>query len=275
MSRMKRWGVRIAGAGALQAAGAAVFAQDNATAPSTSSGGGVFSWEVLQTAGWIGFIIAVLGFLLLTLAIYYFLTLRRSIFLPASLAAEAAEALQGGQPSRALEICRHDASLLSRALAAALARRADGYDEMVHAAQSVGQEESMRFHQNIGYLALIGTVAPMLGLLGTVYGMIAAFRAVAEQAGYLQPGRLAAGIYTALTTTLLGLMVAIPAMSAYVYFRYRLLDLLGETAVVVEELIYPFKKGRYREAPRPAGANATPAPAAPAPATPEPSPGAR
>jgi biopolymer transport protein ExbB len=261
---MTRGCVRAAGAVAALLAGAAVFAQDNATAAADSTGGGgVFSWEVLKTSGWIGLLIAALGFLLLTLAIYYSLTLRRPVFLPASLAAEASEALKGGQPARALEICRHDASLLSRALAAALARRADGYDEMVHAAQSVGQEESMRFHQSIGYLALIGTVAPMLGLLGTVYGMIAAFRAVAEQAGYLQPGRLAGGIYTALTTTLLGLMVAIPAMSAYVFFRYRLLDLLGETAVVVEELIYPFKKGRYRETPRPAGTNPPSASAGP------------
>ncbi len=118
----------------------------------------------------------------------------------------------------------------------------------------------MRFHQNIGYLALIGTVAPMFGLLGTVYGMIASFRAVAEQAGYLQPGKLAGGIYTALTTTLLGLMVAIPAMSAYVYFRYRLLNLLAETGAVVEELIYPFKKGKYREVSHPPAPPAAPPP---------------
>ncbi len=245
------------------AAATSALAQDNASVPG-EGGAGVFSWEVLKTAGWIGLVIAALGFLLLTLAIYYFLTLRRSVFVPATLATEASEALRAGQAARAFEICQHDSSLLSRALAAALSRRADGYDEMVAAAQSVGQEESMRFHQTIGYLALIGTVAPMFGLLGTVYGMIASFRAVAEQAGYLQPGRLAAGIYTALTTTLLGLMVAIPAMSAYVYFRYRLLNLLGEAAAVVEELIYPFKKGRYREAAR----APSPAPAAGAAARP-------
>ena len=118
----------------------------------------------------------------------------------------------------------------------------------------------MKLHQNVGYLALIGQVSPMLGLLGTVYGMIDSFRTVAEQAGYLQPGRLAGGIYTALTTTLLGLIVAIPAMAAYVFFRNRVLNLLSETSVVLEELIYPFKKGRFKtrrvapSAARPAGA---------------------
>ena len=155
-----------------------------------------------------------------------------------------------------MEICQNDSSVLARAVVAALNRRADGYDEMVETVESLGQEESMRLHQNVGYLPLIGTVSPMLGLLGTVYGMIACFHSVADQAGYLQPGRLAAGIYMALTTTLLGLMVAIPAMSVYVYFRNRVITLLNETAAVVEELLYPFKKGRFKEVPaaRPTGA---------------------
>jgi len=238
-----------------------LLAQDNAPS-SASAAGGVFSWEVLKTSGWIGLIIAALGFALLFLVIYYFLTIRPGIFMPTNLLAEVAQTMKAGQVKRVMEICQADASLLSRALAAALNRRADGYDEMVEAVEMVGQEESMRLHQNIGYLALIGTVAPMFGLLGTVYGMIASFRAVAEQAGYLQPGRLASGIYQALTTTLEGLMVAIPAMSAYVYFRNRVLRLLNETAVVVEELIYPFKKGKFREVPAARPVNASAAAAA-------------
>jgi len=223
-------------------------------------GGGVFSLEVLSYSGVIGVIIAAIAFVLLTLVIYYLLTLRRGVFIPTALLAELDEAMKAHQTKRVMEICQVDASLLSRALAAGLSRRADGYAEMVEAVEAVGQEESMRLHQNVGYLALIGSVSPMLGLLGTVYGMIASFRTVAEQAGYLQPGRLATGIYTALTTTLMGLIVAIPAMAAYVYFRNRVLNLLSETAVVVEELIYPFKKGKFKEAPaaQPARAQAPP-----------------
>jgi len=224
------------------------------------AGGGVFSWEVLEKAGLIGLIIAALAFVLLTLVIYYFLTLRHAIFIPTPFLTEVAEAMKAGQTGRVMEICQTDSSLLSRALAAGLNRRRDGYEEMTQAVQDIGQEESMRLHQNVGYLALIGTVSPMLGLLGTVYGMIDSFRTVAEQAGYLQPGRLAGGIYTALTTTLLGLLVAIPAMASHVYFRNRVLNLLNETAVVVEELLYPFKKGKFREAPvaRPTGAPTAP-----------------
>ena len=250
---------------------AMLVAQDNvtSTADAPESGdtvsGGVFSWEVLSSSSYIGLIIASIAFVLLTLVIYYFLTLRRGVFIPTHLLTEVAEAMKAGQAGRVMEICQTDASLLSRALAAGLNRRRDGYDDMIEAVEDVGQEESMRLHQNVGYLALIGTVSPMLGLLGTVYGMIASFRTVAEQAGYLQPGRLAGGIYTALTTTLLGLIVAIPAMGAHVYFRNRVLNLLTEAAVVVEELLYPFKKGRFKEvsvAARPAPA-ATPPPKAP------------
>jgi len=210
--------------------------------------GGVFSWPVLRRSGWIGLIIAVVAFVLLTLVVYYFLTLRRGVFIPAHFLAETADLLRAGQARRTLEVCQTDASLCSRALAAGLSRRGDGYDEMVEAVETIGQEESMKLHQSVGYLALIGSVSPMLGLLGTVYGMINSFQTVAEAAGSVQPARLAGGIYTALTTTLMGLMVAIPAMSAYVYFRNRVLNLLGETAVVVEELLFPFKKGKFKEA---------------------------
>ena len=87
---------------------------------------------------------------------------------------------------------------------------------------------------------------------------------MADQAGYIQPGLLAKGIYTALTTTLLGLIVAIPAMTAYVFFRNRVLNLLSETSVVIEELIYPFKKGRVRIK-RPAAPVAQAAPVPPPP----------
>jgi len=229
----------------------------------STEGGGVFSWPVLRSSGLIGLIIAAIAFVMLTLVIYYFLTLRRGVFVPTHLLTEVASALKTGRARHTLEVCTTDASLLSRALAAGLSRRADGYEEMIEAVETVGQEESMRLHQNVGYLALIGNVAPMLGLLGTVYGMISSFRTVADAAGSVQPARLAGGIYTALTTTLMGLIVAIPAMAAYVYFRNRVLNLLNETAVVVEELLFPFKKGGFREAsaaPQPPGKGPSVAP---------------
>jgi len=251
--------------------GASLAADDNdvpagaggdATEVKEVESGGVFSWTVLRSSGLIGLIIAALAFVLLTLVIYYLLTLRRGVFVPTPLLSEVAETLKTGAARRVLEICHTDASLLSRTLVAGLSRRADGYDEMIETVETVGQEESMRLHQNVNYLALIGNIAPMLGLLGTVYGMINSFQTVADAAGSVQPARLAAGIYTALTTTLMGLIVAIPAMAAYVYFRNRVVNLMNETAVVVEELLFPFKKGGFREAtgaPRPTDATKPPA----------------
>jgi biopolymer transport protein ExbB len=223
-----------------------VFAQDGVTSGEDRQG--VFSWDVLRTSGVIGLFIGLMAFVLLAVVIFYFLTLRRSVFIPADLLVSMADAMKTGDVARLGELCKEDESLLSRAMAAGLVRRRDGYDAMVEAIEAVGEEEAMRLHQNVGYLALIGQVSPMLGLLGTVYGMILAFQTVAEQAGTIQPGRLAFGIYTALTTTLMGLTVAIPAMSSHVYFRNRALNLLKETAIIVEELIYPFKKGRFIEA---------------------------
>ena len=211
------------------------------------STGGVFSWPVLEKSGFIGICIAILAFVMLTLAVYFLIALRARSFIPQGLLANVSELIQKGEIRQVVEQCGQDTSLLARSLSAGLSRRADGYVEMVEAVEALGQEESMRLLQSVGYLGLIAAVSPMLGLLGTVYGMIASFQAVADQAGNLQPGLLAAGIYTALTTTLMGLIVAIPAMSAQVYFRNRVLNLLNESAAVVEEILYPFKKKRVRE----------------------------
>jgi len=107
--------------------------------------------------------------------------------------------------------------------------------------EEVGRGEATRLYQNVGYLSLIGNVAPMMGLLGTVTGMMRSFYAVAEYAGNVQPGRLAEGIYEALTTTFMGLLVAIPALILFVFFRNRIVNVLDETAAVAEEIIFPLK----------------------------------
>ena len=191
-----------------------------------------FAWRLLVKSGWVGLLIVLVAFVMLTLVIYYFMTIRRSVFLPADLLAEVAEHARKRDYDQVLLLCREDTSLISRVLAAGLARRDRSYQAMTDAMEDVGRTEATRLHQNIGYLALIGNVAPMLGLLGTVTGMIRSFHTVAEYAGNVQPGKLAEGIYEALVTTFQGLVVAIPALVFFVYFRNRIVSLLDETASV-------------------------------------------
>jgi len=92
----------------------------------------------------------------------------------------------------------------------------------------------------MSYMALIGTVSPMVGLLGTVQGMIASFSVIANSPTAPKPSELAKGISTALFTTLVGLFIAIPAIAAYNILRNRLQRLVLEVGILSESLMSRF-----------------------------------
>lgn len=212
-----------------------------------------FAGRLFARSGWVGLFIGAVAFVMLTLAIYNLITLRRGVYLPSEVLGGISECASKLDYNGIMHICRENSSLICRVLAAGLARRTQGYREMVDAMEETGRSEATRLHQNIGYLSLIGNVAPMMGLLGTVIGMMRSFHAVAEYAGNVQPGRLAEGIYEALTTTFMGLLVAIPALILFVCFRNRVVNLLDETAAVAEEVIFPLKNPGASRGTRTAG----------------------
>ena len=80
--------------------------------------------------------------------------------------------------------------------------------------QEVGEEENMKLEHRLSYMALIGTLSPMIGLLGTVQGMISSFSVIANSSATPKPKELAEGISTALFTTMVGLAIAIPAIAS-------------------------------------------------------------
>ncbi len=106
--------------------------------------------------------------------------------------------------------------------------------------QEAGEDENMALEHRLSYLALIGTIAPMLGLLGTVQGMIASFDKIATSSVSPKPSELAEGISTALFTTLLGLGIAIPAMIFYNFLKNRIQRLVLEIGMVSEGLMSRF-----------------------------------
>ncbi len=107
--------------------------------------------------------------------------------------------------------------------------------------QEVGEEETMKLEQRLSYIALIGNLAPMVGLLGTVDGMIRSFQVIANGGATPKPSELAGGISTALFTTLVGLLIAIPAIAAYNILRNRLFRLLLEVGMLSENLMSRFE----------------------------------
>ena len=221
---------------AVFALGTTAWAADGAAPTSMLQdmfGGGVFSVMIMIT-------LFLLSMGDLALIIEHFAAIRRDVLVPDMLAKDIDGLLAAGEVSEALEVAGDDGSFLGKVVRAGLADLRSGYDAMYESMQAAGEEETTKLHRKIEYLSLIGNTAPMLGLFGTVYGMINAFKTIAVS-GNPTPSDMAGGIYTALYTTLVGLMIAIPTMAMYTFFQNRIIRISLEVGGIAEELIRRFK----------------------------------
>jgi len=125
-------------------------------------------------------------------------------------------------PQRGLELCEQSRTSLARILAVGLRLRGQPFLEIEKAVEDAGSREVGRLSANLRPLVVVAMIAPLLGLLGTVWGMIGAFGNIALQDGLGKPELLASGISQALITTAAGLAVAIPTQAAYYWFKSRI-----------------------------------------------------
>ena len=187
---------------------------------------------------------------------------KRARILPEELRTRVLGLIDSGDRDKAQQIVSEDPSYFSQVLNACLREAHAGYAPMLRALELATEEFTARRLRRIEPLHVIGSVAPMLGLFGTVYGMILAFRAIVAAGGAPDPVSLAAGIGTALTTTFWGLIVAIPALSAHALIRNTIDAHTSEASLEIEEILSRFRPRRVIPAAavaRPADDNA-PAP---------------
>ncbi len=145
--------------------------------------------------------------------------------------------LRTGAIDAAAESARREESDVAARLLAGIAERGGGREAVIRGIEQAADEHALRLLRRIEPIGIIGTVAPMLGLFGTVYGMIVAFREIVAAGGAPDPVGLAAGIGTALTTTFWGLVVAIPSLAASALLRGRVEALLLEATRRAEQLV--------------------------------------
>ncbi len=221
-------------------------------------------FDILFSGGPVGIAIILLLFALsLTAAYLVFeqvMTLRKGELMPDGLGERVRELLIAGRLPEADAVCRERPSFLSFVLLGGIAEIDGGWPAVEKALEDATAEQSARLFRKIEYLSVIGNIAPMVGLLGTVTGMIIAFQQVAATQGNAGAAQLAEGIYQALVTTVGGLIVAIPSIGAFAIFRNRVDQLVAEAAYLALHAFTPLKRLRG-----PAAANAPPAPPAPAP----------
>ena len=164
-------------------------------------------------------IFLLLSFGLVALLVMCFMQFRKSVLLPPALSEQFEQHLEAKEFQQAYELAKNDDSYLGRVLAAGMGKLQAGYPAAVEAMQAAENEQAMSLEHKISYVSLVGALAPMFGLLGTVDGMVAAFMLIAQRDTAPKPSELAVGISQALVTTLIGLWLAIPAIACYGMFK--------------------------------------------------------
>ena len=211
--------------------------------------------KFITGGGVIGYIIVLLSVVALAFVVIHFVQIRRTALLPAEKVKGVREMVERGDLEGALEYATLPANdcYYLRVIGAGLKRflrSPFGAFEIKSAMEEAGAEETAKLYRTMDVIATIGSVAPLLGLLGTVQGMIGAFETVATGAasnsGYYQA--LADNIAIALITTFQGLVVAIPCVSIYGYLRNRVDALAGECASSAEEVVTLVEKSGRKPA---------------------------
>jgi biopolymer transport protein ExbB len=196
-----------------------------------------------RASGPIGLVIAGMSFYLIALVVWMALNYRTAIAMPPQLVRELHELLEQKKYSEAYHRLSANDSHLARVLAAGVRKLPAGLPHAQRAMELANEEGTMEMEHRTTYLATVGTLGPMIGLVGTVYGMIMAFRVIALEGSSPQASQLAAGISTALFATLEGIAISIPAIYFYSMFRNRIARLSLEVAMGAEPLLEQFVPG--------------------------------
>jgi biopolymer transport protein ExbB len=198
-------------------------------------------WDIMVKGGWLMVPILMCSVIALAITLERFYSLRDSKIHPQEFVSKIKKLLNERKISEAIAICSNTFSPISRIIETGILKSDSCRDEIKEAIEHAGKRESSHLHRYLAVLATIVGIAPLLGLLGTVTGMIKAFQVIAMK-GVGHPTALAGGISEALITTAAGLVVAIPTLVAHNYFfkkangyildmentSMELLDILGK-----------------------------------------------
>jgi biopolymer transport protein ExbB len=225
-----------------------------AAADSTTRGDGLFMHIVRSAGPVFGPILLLVSIGLVALIVLLAMDLRMSSAIPPGFVEDFTETVNRRKFKEAYELAKEDGSFLGRALTTGMGRLQYGIEDAREATFNMVESIRAGKEQLITYLATIGTLGPMLGLVGTVYGMILSFMELGR-GGTPSPAKLADGISHALVVTLLGVALSVPAIFCHAFFRNRLIRITMDTSNIADDLLTQM----YHNSKKPASAG-TPAP---------------
>jgi biopolymer transport protein ExbB len=212
-----------------------------------------FFWHIIKSAGpFFGLMLLGVSIALVALIVLLAMDLRMATAVPPGFVEDFTDTVNRRKFKEAYEMAKEDDSYLARVLTTGMARLQYGIEDARETAANMVESIKAGKEQLITYLATIGTLGPMIGLVGTVYGMIISFM-VLGQGGSPKPAELATGISHALVVTLLGVALSVPAIFCHAFFRNRLIRIAMDTNNIADDLLTQM----YHNSKKPAAADKT------------------
>lgn len=213
----------------------AAWAQEPAAAPGTPADAThVLTW-LIKVSGWIGLGILCLSFYFVAVVVQQFLELRPTVVAPPEVLEECDRLIQEGNARDVVKLVEQDDSFFSRSLFAGLSELEYSVDEARDKLERTADASTVNMEKKISMLATIGTLGPMIGLLGTLKGMIRSFMSIAVSGQNLKAQEVAEGISEALVLTFEGVFLSIPAIFFYSMFRNRINKMSIETTMLADD----------------------------------------
>lgn len=202
-------------------------------------------WEFLLSGGIFMAFIATCSFVGIAVSIHRALTLRWKAIIPVGLRRDlhrCGEIFEEGQASVLLAALQRNESPVARVGRVALSPEFRDREEAADAVEATAKEQMVRLENGMGVLEVVITIAPLLGLLGTVSGLVSVFATLGTQVEVSDPTQIAAGIAVALNTTIAGLVVAVIIVILHSYFTRRLERVAARLEVIAGHLLHEFYK---------------------------------
>lgn len=181
-------------------------------------------WELFEATGVVGWLMLLTFTIGLGLLIENMMSLRKEKLGPPALIDELETLVEENNLDEALALCQSDGSYLANVTAGGLVMKEAGYEEMIRGLEQVSVQEQFKLNQKISYLSLIGNIGPLLGLLGTVTGMISSFQEI-EKIAAPTPAQLSKGVYESLVNTTMGLFTGICFLTAYFLLKNKVTNM--------------------------------------------------
>ena len=212
-------------------------AQPAADASTPATRRSLLRWAI-DASGPIGLFLLCLSVYFTALVVKLFMEMRVSEAVPAALVEKLENAIKDRKFQEAYDACRDNDSFLARLVRTGVANLPNGRAEAKEAMNITQDEVVTTMEAKISYLAIIGTLGPMIGLVGTIAGMIASFQEIANAVdAQPKPAKVAEGISTALFITLEGVSLSVPAIFFFAFFRNRIAQMAMESAKVADRTI--------------------------------------